>query len=450
MTEEKVATLIDEVANKKARNIRRKAPITSTNARNNRRRLAARKRNYRYAPARPMRRRAFAQRFKSITSFSFKKPMLDYLDLMVNPLDNNQICRMPDLTRRKSSSLIDYIRTQTFTASASTNTLANDNSAYGIILWFNWGTNRWNYNNSAYVEESKPYAIYYSIVNRDGLLTSVATGGDFIGVLPFVNSDKIMYPNPSITSETYTIAEEIRISSFGMRALPVIELATSNDVPYISRYISGFLQPNNVFEDFWGTGSENLNINELIQSFNVKLFQNSQGTCVRYNPFQSELARSFCTANDLTGTFTGSNFPTNYIKDYGALDMPFIFMNFSVPITPTSVVDNLAIFELPFYFDARLILEAKLTQPTPLISNPGPMDPDFNQISCVMNALPDSELPYITEGHSFKSFFSKVGKVIKFANTFLNTGQQVLTQGQQAMGVANQMYTSLAPQVSSI
>jgi len=343
-------------------------------------------------------------------NFNFKPMTLDYLNLMTSPLDSVGIARMPDDKRLPTITLLDYVPSTQVSATAYMGT-DNDGLAYGIVFWFGFGIDNFWYDNATYVDPSivRPYRIYASVIDSRGFLTPW-TESDFLGGYPFTNQTQII-PNIAGITLPITIAQSLRPIAMGMRVLPVIALVTDSNTPAMSMIYGGQLQTNNIWDAFWQDSNSEYSFDTYVQElYDTKHFTNEEGCCTRFNPFQMTDVRDFQTINNLAGSYQGPNDPKNYIDNFGDWWQPFIYCKFNQGISGT-VVNDVTTFKLPLYFDARLILEATLNRPTPLIANVGNIDPAFDDVVKLMNSLPDDLKPFTTKGHSFKSFMHGAGKV---------------------------------------
>jgi hypothetical protein len=359
-------------------------------------------------------------------NFKFLGMTLDYLNLVVDPLDCINVARMPDPNRSCTMPLIDfYPATQPVFSAWDGNA-----DMYGVIIFWSFGWNSFWQNNRTMLGLYAPYQIMYALVDQNGYMVSAADS-NYIGGIPFTNADAIFPDGPSVDPVTNVLASQIRQLSFGMRILPSIEINTNSSQLCMSKIYGGQLTIESLYNGFWEGGNS---INNVVQQYGAIEFQNTQGCCVRFNPFSmNDQMAKFATFNDVNGVLDTTDDNVTPLIDWGKTETPFIYIKFSLPLASTSydISTGISTYVMPFYLDARLILEAILAQPTPLYATPSPIDPNWPKVLAIMNSIPQTTLPFVTQGHSFKSFMEHVGKVVNYADKFLKYGSDIIQPIQQ-------------------
>lgn len=373
-----------------------------------------------------------------------------YMDGVCNPFDCQSIAKMPDLDRRRSVTLMDYVEPSLFSISADTTQMGSDTHAYGVVIMFMYGFNNlYNYDDGTYngfygwnypANPVPPYGFVAWIVDSAGHLVPANTTGPGPNYIQPVNIENIMGSldiDPDIRVDNPGLADLFRMLFCGLRVLPQNEILTDSSTIGMEAIFGANVVFNNVINNFYLATSPQP-IDAFITGFETRRFSNEEGCCVRLNPFQKGLC-DFHDYSDTIGTYTGVS-PTSsalltQTYNYGNNTTPMLYLKFNQQIAYTSITSDVATYTLPFYFDARLALEVVPTMPTPLVGQESPVDPKWTMIRELMQVTPEAMCPFVTKGHSFKSMYDNVGKFLNFANKFF-------TFGTAAIGPLGQVYKS--------
>lgn len=328
-----------------------------------------------------------------IRIMQFSNSTRDFINIVTNPLDSNKPAQVPDLQQFNSLCLVDSAHiTNPVNPTLST-------AAGGIIAWV-----RCHYSTMDSANNPNPNRIYtlnYTSISSANVILSDA-GGDTRSVVP-VNMTTILggtqyTPNSALITSC-------RVMSMGLQLLSTVEVVTDTSQIYITQIVGGQMSMSEL------NSINNNNSDVLLALKNSscsKIFSNSEGCSGRYDPFQNEEQ-----LNVLDGSLMYST-----AKAFDWYKMPVIIAKFSQTVASGS--------QLPVILNARFWIEASLRQPTPIYSQPSPIDPNFSLVRSILSGCTEV-FPLVAKGHSFTAFVSSnpriisvISRVLQQSSVFLN------------------------------
>lgn len=305
-----------------------------------------------------------------------------YLNALVNPFGATEPVQIPDRSIASTMCMRDHYQATTFT---NNSTVACD----GLLLWL-W------YGNSSCIGDysADPAGIYgISVLPLSGGVPKLTAGGKYNNVF-MDNYTTILGLSGSYSRDTALITG-MRLVAGGLRVYSTTEVVTDSSAQRVIEFIGGRLSPAEI-ADMINDGTDVYSA--LRTSRASQVFTNQQGCTVRWNPLQSARMTEMYAPTELqnnTGKAT--------IK-WDQYHCPAIAINFKDTVASGGG-------EFPIVGHAIQWLECSLKHPTPLYSQPAPVDPGLDEIVQVLSACSDC-FPQVAAGFSFKSFDSKLDQFL--------------------------------------
>lgn len=318
-------------------------------------------------------------RMAKIQRMRLKPLTYNWIEALVDPLNNTKPVVLPDGKLTRTISLTDYASESQITAPYNAG-ITVPVQAFGVLITFMYGNNLVQNHFSAVTPTSGYWMQFLPVdANND-----------------FILDDNSHIPNPyyfqnnnNVSNEIADLAKVYRLIAGGFRFLPKVELATSDTTQRVTHFHGCCLQTVDLYDALSVNGSAL----QLVQSSpGYQEYTNSVGICMRYNPCQDMRQLDFYSNTNLLDT--SNDFFGNFYQ-------PAVLINFLNPITVTSLVYN-----FPIMWDAKLWLEGDLHLPTPIaMSN---TTKDIMILTIIRQLNNNGLFPCIVEGHSFKNFAVKV------------------------------------------
>jgi len=306
------------------------------------------------------------------SAFNVSPETNDFLSCVVNPLDNTQPGRVPDLFSGSTVCLTDWVE-----ANVILNRSVLTPAAGALII--------------AIHGSSELAALFEGITFEDYKIVVMTM--DSSGT---VSTDSYETMNPSNQgfingsgaatrpTDTTSFVSQYRLFAYGVRILPTIETVTDSSIPYMSSISGGALTATSLSRGI----QDGLNMfQEVRNSRGARTFGNNQGCCVRYDPFQTEDQLEMRSVEHMYDTFRTNNTENLYF--------PCIAIRFSQTIAQNA--------PMPFLLNGRWWMEAMVKQPTPIYSDRSPRDMDYPRVRVMLSGGCPTH-PLVVKGHSFKSF----------------------------------------------
>jgi hypothetical protein len=343
------------------------------------------------------------------------KPMTAaFIDTLTNPMSCHNIARKPDSLVAQTVILKDYLVNQPVQLHCDSAWLEDDQKAMGFIIWIQWGQSAFTniYDSSLYLDAAPAYTIGYSVLGTGGLMTSLDDADGVCGSIPPANYESI-----------FNLTTSMRPIAAGIRLTPQIQYQTDSSTISIRKYIGACFGLNDLYGKSWVQESEYVSpINALLSSPDVEQFTNEKGCTIRLNTTQSEYDKLYTYPQLIAENLSTGNTLS-----------PVCVCLTSQAISASSTSGTDFTFTFPVYLDVSIWIEAQLDLPSPVLVTTSPIDPDWEYIKNIINAMQGNStlFPCIVEGHSFKSFYDKIGKFLQMANKVLNYGSAISAPIQQ-------------------
>jgi hypothetical protein len=313
-----------------------------------------------------------------------------YLDAVVNPFGADKPVQIPDAQSQNSICLRDAGEYSGF-KNESTETIQ------GALIWLDYLHNPIRNANA-----DLPYLIYslnVAYFDENGSLSASVfsfTGNNTVAILGTDGTSQISYDT--------SIVSGLRMISMGLKILPVIEQVTDSSQLYVSYYIGGQITPADI-EYAIVNGSD---IRTIVKSsYCSEVFGNNSGITVRFDPFQKEQLITMLSLSQLKDSSAFNS---------GDIRFPCVAVQFSQAVTADTL--------FPIIIHTQFWMEAIMRQPTPFYSGLPPVDPNFDHAFSTMATSSDKLFPLVTKGHTFTSFYRKVGLFINLARNLHKLGSQ--------------------------
>jgi hypothetical protein len=187
----------------------------------------------------------------------------------------------------------------------------------------------------------------------------------------------------------------IRLVAGALRTYSTVEVVTDSSAQRVVEFVGGQLTPTSL-ADAINDGSNLHSVLRTTEGSNV--YTNQDGVSVRWNPLQSERLMELYSPTELINNGGNSTIRFEQYK------MPIITVQFSQEVAAGAA--------MPLITHSIYWFEATLKHPTPLYSNPSPVDPGFNQMVQLMSACSGC-YPMVASGHTFKSFMFNLPRFIE-------------------------------------
>jgi len=336
---------------------------------------------------RPVRFGNIKNAYKRVSKMRLHPLTYNWIEALVDPLNNVKPVTLPDGKLVRSVSFTDY-NSQTNILAKYNNSITVPIQSSGFLLYFNYGSGPINTTTLAPVAYSAGYWMQIIPVDLNGEPIY-----DDSGHIPL----PIYFENTNGGSNDITLlSKAYRLLAAGFRILPKVEIATTDTTQRVSHYYGAALQNIDIFN--WLAAVTPFSAQNLVQSSPYfREYTNKYGICMRYNPCQDTRQVDYYSEDGLLST-DNDYFSTWY--------QPAVFIQFLNPIIATT-----AIYTYPVLWDSKLWLEADMRLPSPIAMS---MTSKDMAILAVMRQLNnDSLFPLVVEGHSFKNLASSIGKFTK-------------------------------------
>lgn len=303
----------------------------------------------------------------------------NYLDAVVNPLRHTAPTKLPDGIDEPTIPMIDYYTSASLNIDVGNYAAAPANSI-GCMVFISYSVTRNSYTNQG---GNYPYRLLVLPVAENTLAPINYFGTGFIPSIQYANVASVV-----------NLSKSIRLLAGGIRLTPKVEVVTNTATQYITKYYGGCLASADILK--FQNGSNTI-LSLLESSKNFLEYSNAQGICVRLDHLQYEKQRSFYTPAEL-----GDSDIVNFDKWYNSI----IYLEFNTAIAP--VLTGAAYsYTYPVKIYSKLFIEAQLAMPTPIISDDGYLDMQLESAIQAVRSTGDL-FPCICQGHTFKSFLSKL------------------------------------------
>jgi hypothetical protein len=336
--------------------------------------------------------------------------MRNYLSSVVDPFGATQPSFIPDGVSLASISLRDYTTAQLQNMTGS--------DAYGCLITLNYGR---TIGKSTYGSTTNPLlyevAVLFTTADDEPLLN---------GSSKYESSAPEYYAQITGGSAAgggwdrdTALATSFRPISLGLRALSTVETVTDTSSQRCLYFIGGQLSSDEIVDAIADTTS----IPTLMRATPCShIYANSEGCTARFDPFQSDNILQFRNAS----TLTASGSPI----DFSAVRFPAVFVRFA------NVVAHLD--QAPVLLETIFWLEALLKLPSPIYSEPSPVDPAFDTIVSAYRGCPDT-FPLVVKGHTFPSFDSRARRFASRLWNVVRVGSHINPQLRQAVSAVDEL-----------
>jgi hypothetical protein len=345
------------------------------------------------------------------SSSSMSVPMKDFLDAVTNPFTANRPAQVPDGYNHHTICLQDWIDNLAVTVDAPD--LA---SISGIAFFLMVGNNSL----MSFIVNGNDNPLYTVVVMPITANGIIQTNNANTGLTNYYSANYEQITGSAIGHDSeLSLVDSFRMFGAGIRVWPTIEMITSSETLAVSQYYAGLMTPTAI------TKSADLatNFYNIVrQSEYIEEFTNSQGCCVRLDPFSLP---NYLEMRSLQNWSEIENFDTSL------MEFPLIVVRFTQNVSNGDT--------LPIKFMSQYWLEGSLVQPTPIFTSQAPYDMEYPMITKLIANSPET-YPLVVQGHSFKSFLKGVGKV----------GQLVSKAALVSSHLAPAKYTKVLTKVSKV